>query len=92
MTKMKLFAWRVTVIHTCVVASIVISTCMLNYLVWSYIPDSRFETLETLLLPYAKFVFTLVTASLALTVAFDSHTVRVIGKLSHYRKSYPELR
>jgi hypothetical protein len=85
MPNMKLFAWRVTAIHACVVLVVFTLTCMLNYLVWTYAPDSRFETLETLLLPFAKPVITLGTVSLAVSVALGRHTTRVMRKLAYFK-------
>ena len=47
-------------------------------------PDSRFDTLETLLWPFAKPLLSLFTLAVLVMIAFDPHTARVLRKLRYF--------
>lgn len=85
MLNMKLFYQRIYTVHVCVVLALLFCTGVLNYLLWAYTPDTRFETLETWLLPFAKPAFSLCSLALAAALAADSHTIRVLRKLSYFK-------
>jgi len=79
-----LFFRRSAVIHACVICAALACVSVLNYLVWTYMPDSRFDTLETVLWPFAKPVLSLFTLAVLVMTAFDPHSVRVLRKLSYF--------
>ncbi|WP_298150892.1 hypothetical protein [Flavobacterium sp.] len=87
MQNMKLFSRRVTLTHASVVLSAAVLVSMFNYLVWTYQPDTRIETLETVLWPFARPILSLITLALFVTIAFDPHTVRVLRKLSYFNEN-----
>lgn len=73
---------RIAAIHAgCTVIAVVLA-CVLNVCLWSYAPDTRFETLETMLLPVFKLFFALVTIGAVLGIVFDRLTLRVLRKHS----------
>ena len=86
MTNMKLFARRVALIHASVVFFALACVSVLNYLVWTYQPDTRLETLETLLWPFFRLVLTLYSLTVLVTIAISPHTLRVLKKLSYFNK------
>jgi TRAP-type C4-dicarboxylate transport system permease small subunit len=84
MLNMKLFSRRVAVIHASVICAAFACVSVLNYLVWTYMPDSRFDTLETVLWPFVKPVLSLFTLAVLAMIAFDPHSVRLLRKLSYF--------
>jgi hypothetical protein len=86
MNNMKLFAQRVYLVHWSMAVITVIFASVLNYLMWEYTPDTRFETLETLLLPFARPAITLATVGLVVNAVFNPHTMRIMRKLAYFKK------
>ena len=82
MNDMKHFARRAMAVHRHVASLVLVLTGALNYLVWTYAPDAKFDTLETLLLPFARPVVSVGTIAIAVSTIFDRHTVRVLRKLA----------
>lgn len=79
---------KVAVIHLCVTATVAILSCALMAMLWSYVPDTRFETLETLLLPVFRVLFTLAAFANLLGIAFHRRTLRVLRWLKYKRSTY----
>lgn len=87
MLNMHLFFKRIVTVHVCIVLMTVICAGVLNYLLWTHTPDTRFETLESLLLPFVRPLVSLATISLAVAMGFDIQTVRVIRKMAYYKRT-----
>lgn len=90
MLNMNLFARRVAVIHASVICAAIVCVCVLNYLVWTYMPDSGFDTLETVLWQFAKPVLSLFTLAVLAMIAFDPHTVCILRKLRYFNHKKAE--
>lgn len=84
-TRMTQLARQASIGHSCAVVVVILLVAILNYLMWQYESDTRFETLETLLLPFLRPVVTFGTIGFALSLALDHHTMRVLRKLKYYK-------
>lgn len=84
MLNMTLFSRRLAVIHASVICAALACVSVLNYLIWTYQPDSRFDTLEAVLWPFAKPVLSLFTLAVLVMIAFDPHSARVRRKLRYF--------
>ncbi|WP_426078678.1 hypothetical protein [Janthinobacterium sp. PSPC3-1] len=84
-TRMKQLARQASIGHYCAVAVVILLVAILNYIMWQYESDTRFETLETLLLRFLRPAVTFGTIGLALSLAMDHHTMRVLKKLEYYK-------
>ncbi len=51
---------------------------LINYLIWSYEPDTRFETLETVLFPAIRALVAVVSIGLVVNMYLDPLTNRVL--------------
>lgn len=73
---------RFSLVHACVVVLAILLAAALNYLLWSYKPDTRFDTLENALLPVVRPVFTIALFGVVCCIAFDRLTLRVLRMLA----------
>lgn len=76
---------KVAAIHTGVTATVAILGCALVAMLWSYEPDTGFDTLHTLLFPSVRVVVTLAVIANTVCVAFDRITLRVLRRLKYQR-------
>lgn len=79
MTKYK----RLFAVHIATTSVVVACACIMNWLVWTYTPDTRFQTIETMLYPVFRVLVTLWTTIVTLNVAFHRLTLRVLMRLAH---------
>lgn len=72
---------RVLTIHACVLLLILTCASYLSWLVWTYKPDNAFESIETLLYPYFRWILPLVLFGSCISAAGNPMVLRTLRRL-----------
>lgn len=74
---------QLIIFHIVTTLIFIVCACILNWHVWTYIPDAQFETLQTKFYPFYRVLVTLWTIAVAIGITFNKLTLRVIRKLTY---------